>query len=68
MTNSVMQTYAPADVVFDKGEGVYLFAEDQKRYLDFGAGVADLFGARASSFGGGSNRTGKKTVALFQPL
>jgi len=40
MTNSVMQTYAPADVVFDKGEGVYLFAEDQKRYLDFGAGVA----------------------------
>lgn len=40
MTNSVMQTYAPADVVFDKGEGVYLFAENQKRYLDFGAGVA----------------------------
>jgi acetylornithine/N-succinyldiaminopimelate aminotransferase len=40
MANSVMKTYAPADVVFDKGEGVYLFAEDQKRYLDFGAGVA----------------------------
>ncbi len=40
MTNSVMKTYAPADVVFDKGEGVYLFAEDGKRFLDFGAGVA----------------------------
>ncbi|NVK19756.1 MAG: aspartate aminotransferase family protein [Methylocystaceae bacterium] len=40
MTQSVMKTYAPADVVFDKGEGVYLFAEDGKRYLDFGAGVA----------------------------
>ncbi|WP_135075598.1 aspartate aminotransferase family protein [Terasakiella sp. SH-1] len=40
MTDAVMKTYAPADVVFDKGEGVYLFAEDGKRYLDFGAGVA----------------------------
>jgi acetylornithine/N-succinyldiaminopimelate aminotransferase len=40
MTDSVMKTYAPADVVFDKGEGVYLFAEDGKRFLDFGAGVA----------------------------
>jgi len=40
MTNSVMKTYAPADVVFDKGEGVYLIAEDAKRFLDFGAGVA----------------------------
>ncbi|GGF63654.1 acetylornithine aminotransferase [Terasakiella brassicae] len=40
MTNAVMQTYAPADVVFDKGEGVYLIAEDGKRFLDFGAGVA----------------------------
>lgn len=40
MTQSVMKTYAPADVVFDKGEGVFLFAEDGKRFLDFGAGVA----------------------------
>ncbi|MDV7341598.1 aspartate aminotransferase family protein [Terasakiella sp. A23] len=40
MTHSVMKTYAPADVVFDKGEGVYLIAEDGKRFLDFGAGVA----------------------------
>lgn len=40
MTQSVMKTYAPADVVFDKGEGVYLFAEDGTRFLDFGAGVA----------------------------
>lgn len=40
MTQKVMQTYAPADVVFDKGEGSYLFAEDGKRFLDFGAGVA----------------------------
>lgn len=40
MTSAVMTTYAPADVVFDKGEGVYLFAEDGNRFLDFGAGVA----------------------------
>ena len=40
MAPNVMPTYAPADVVFDKGEGVYLIAEDGKRFLDFGAGVA----------------------------
>lgn len=40
MAQSVMTTYAPSDIVFDKGEGVFLFAEDGKRYLDFGAGVA----------------------------
>ena len=30
MTDAVMKTYAPADVVFDKGEGVYLIAEEGK--------------------------------------
>jgi acetylornithine aminotransferase/acetylornithine/N-succinyldiaminopimelate aminotransferase len=40
----VLQTYKRAPVVFTRGEGVYLFAEDGKRYLDLisGVGVASL--------------------------
>jgi acetylornithine/N-succinyldiaminopimelate aminotransferase len=35
-----MNTYARADLAFERGEGVYLFAADGQRYLDFGCGVA----------------------------
>jgi acetylornithine/N-succinyldiaminopimelate aminotransferase len=35
-----LPTYNRADVAFVRGEGPYLFAEDGKRYLDFGAGIA----------------------------
>jgi acetylornithine/N-succinyldiaminopimelate aminotransferase len=37
---TVLPTYNRADVAFVRGEGPYLFAEDGKRYLDFGAGIA----------------------------
>jgi len=37
---AVLPTYNRADVAFVRGEGSYLFAEDGKRYLDFGSGVA----------------------------
>lgn len=40
MFPSVLPTYNRADVAFVRGEGAYLFAEDGKRYLDFGAGIA----------------------------
>ena len=40
MFPSVLPTYNRADVAFVRGEGSYLFAEDGKRYLDFGAGIA----------------------------
>ncbi len=40
MIPTVMPTYARADIAFEKGEGMYLFATDGRRYLDFGAGVA----------------------------
>ena len=36
----VLPTYNRADVAFVRGEGSWLFAEDGKRYLDFGSGVA----------------------------
>jgi acetylornithine/N-succinyldiaminopimelate aminotransferase len=35
-----MPTYARADLSFERGEGMYLFATDGRRFLDFGAGVA----------------------------
>ena len=40
MFPSVLPTYNRADIAFVRGEGPYLFAEDGRRYLDFGAGIA----------------------------
>ncbi len=36
----VMQTYGRFDIVFDRGEGNYLFDVNNRRYLDLGAGIA----------------------------
>jgi len=36
----LLPTYNRTDIGFVRGEGPYLFAEDGKRYLDFGAGIA----------------------------
>ena len=35
-----MPVYARADVAFARGEGAYLYAEDGRKFLDFGAGIA----------------------------
>jgi acetylornithine/N-succinyldiaminopimelate aminotransferase len=35
-----MSTYARADIAFTHGEGVWLTAEDGRRFLDFGSGIA----------------------------
>jgi len=40
MIPAVMPTYNRADLAFERGEGVYLWGEDGKRYLDFMAGIA----------------------------
>ncbi|WP_305791109.1 aspartate aminotransferase family protein [Thalassospira sp. MCCC 1A01428] len=40
MITPVMPTYARADLAFEKGEGPYLYAQDGRRFLDFGSGVA----------------------------
>jgi acetylornithine/N-succinyldiaminopimelate aminotransferase len=37
---AVMPTYARTDVVFERGEGAWLYASDGRRFLDFGAGIA----------------------------
>ena len=40
MINPVLPTYNRAPMAFVKGEGSWLTAEDGKRYLDLGAGIA----------------------------
>jgi len=38
--SALMPTYAPSDLAFEKGEGVYLYTADGRRFLDFCAGIA----------------------------
>lgn len=38
--SALMPTYAPSDLAFEKGEGVYLYAADGRRFLDFCSGIA----------------------------
>ena len=40
MIQAVMPTYARYNVAFDHGEGAYLWDTENRRYLDFGAGIA----------------------------
>ena len=37
--NAILKTYNRLQVVFDKGEGVYLYDTDGKQYLDFASGI-----------------------------
>ncbi len=37
---AVLPTYARADLVFERGEGAYLYTAEGERYLDFTAGIA----------------------------
>ncbi len=40
MSDALMNTYARADLAFERGEGSYLIATDGRRFLDFTAGIA----------------------------
>ena len=40
MIPAVMPTYGRKDVVFERGQGSYLFAADGRRFLDFTSGIA----------------------------
>ncbi len=40
MISALMPNYNRADIAFTHGTGAFLFAEDGRRYLDFGAGIA----------------------------
>jgi acetylornithine/N-succinyldiaminopimelate aminotransferase len=38
--SAVLPTYSRADIAFTRGEGPYLFDDKDRRYLDFGSGIA----------------------------
>lgn len=38
--SAVLPIYSRCELVFERGEGVYLYAKDGARYLDFAAGIA----------------------------
>lgn len=61
MFPALLPTYNRTDIAFVRGEGSYLFAEDGKRYLDFGAGIAvNAFGhANPVLIGALSEQAGK---------
>jgi acetylornithine/N-succinyldiaminopimelate aminotransferase len=40
MFPALMPTYARTDLAFERGEGAWLITADQRRFLDFGAGIA----------------------------
>lgn len=40
MREAIMPCYAPPAVLFERGEGSYLFADNGDKYLDFTAGIA----------------------------
>jgi acetylornithine/N-succinyldiaminopimelate aminotransferase len=40
VNSPLLPTYAHPDLVFEKGEGVWLVTREGERYLDFGAGIA----------------------------
>ena len=40
MTSPIMPNYGQPSLAFSHGEGMYLYGEDGKKYLDFGAGIA----------------------------
>lgn len=40
MISPILPTYARAPVTLERGEGVYAYASDGRRFLDFGSGVA----------------------------
>ena len=40
MNDGLIHTYNRFPVVFEKGEGVYLYDDEGKKYLDFAAGIA----------------------------
>ena len=40
MSSALLPTYARSPLVFERGEGVYLYDDKGEPYLDFGAGIA----------------------------
>ena len=59
---SILHTYNRFPVVFDHGEGVYLYDTDGKEYLDFAAGIA------VQAFGYGNKEYGDALKAQIDKI
>lgn len=42
MTSALMPTYNRADLAFERGEGVWLYTAEGRRFLDFASGIATI--------------------------
>src|ERR1700709_1584933 len=40
MISALLPNYNRADLAFERGEGAWLWTTDERRFLDFGAGIA----------------------------
>lgn len=60
--NNLVHTYNPFPVVLDRGEGVYLYDTEGKKYLDFAAGYA------VTSLGYGNKEIGDALKAQMDKL
>ncbi len=40
MISALLPNYARLDLAFERGEGAWLWTTDQRRFLDFGSGIA----------------------------
>ena len=64
----MMQTYRRADVVLERGEGVYLFDSDGRRYLDFMSGIAVAALGHADQQPHAAHLDHARAVQFAQPL
>ena len=67
MVSPVMPTYGRYELTLVRGEGVYVFNEDGKKFLDFGAGIAvNSVGHCHPHLVKSFEKTGRKFLALFK--
>lgn len=67
--NSLVHTYNRFPVVLDRGEGVYLYDTDGKKYLDFAAGIAvSGLGYGNPEFNGRPESSDRSADPFLQPV
>ena len=64
--SSLLHTYNRFPIVLDHGEDVYLYDTDQKKYLDFAAGIAVF--AQATAMTHTKRQLKSRLISLYIPL
>ena len=62
--SSLLHTYNRFPIVLDHGEDVYLYDTDQKKYLDFAAGIAVF----ALGYSNDAYKLKSRLISLYIPL